>query len=342
MTSLLIALLAGQNSNSEIEALIRQFQAQNGIVGMTVAVYSDDKLAYHSEWGFQDREASKPANRNTLIRLASVSKPICAVGLMKQVELGKVNIDVDARPYLPGWPKDKPTITLRQLMSHTSGFRHYVAGKDPDGKTAYASQTDAARLFMKDDLLHAPGSKYQYSTHAFTLVAAAAEKAAGTNYASYMRQNIFKFAGSGQLDCEIKAESKPNRSELYTAKKGAESTREKTREDISWKWGGGGLEATAIGLAKWGNDLMRDRILRRETKEELWKPIKLSNGSTSSYGLGFALGKQGVASHSGAQQGSRTGFYIDYGHKVVVTVLCNTAGDYNPESLAGKIAAYFD
>ena len=342
MTSLLLAFLVNPNQNSEVETLIRQFQSQNGVVGMTVAVYKDDKLSYHSEWGYQDREANKPTTRNTLIRLASVSKPICAVGLMKQVELGKVNIDSDARPYLPGWPTEKPTFTLRQLMSHTSGFRHYLLGKDPNGKTAYATQTRAAQLFMKDDLLHEPGTKYSYSTHAFTLVGAAVEKAAGTSYASYMRQTIFPFAGAGQLDCEIKSESKPNRSELYSAAKDAESTRDKVREDISWKWGGGGLEATAIGLAKWGNDLMRDRILKREIKEEMWKPTKLSNGSMSNYGLGFSLGKKGVASHSGAQQGSRTGFYIDHGHGIVVTVLCNTAGSYNPETLAGKIAEIYE
>ncbi len=310
---------------------INKFRRDNQIVGLSAAIYSGNKLVYAGKTGYADRESQKPVTDKTWFRLGSISKPVAAIGAMKLVEQGKLDIDADCSRYIPEWPAGRPKATVRQFLSHTSGVRHYQPLGDPDGRKFYATAASAVGIFVNDPLRFEPGKQFSYSTHAYTLVARAMESATGASFQDWMRKEIFPY-GKGGLDVEILSESK-DRSALY-APQGGEVKVQTPREDNSWKFAGGGMEATAVGLGMFFNNLVQLQILSNETGRQMWSSMKLNDGTFSNYGLGFRLLKGGVVGHNGAQQGCRTGMLIDLNRQTVAVVLANTEGQWDPGDLA--------
>lgn len=339
MLTLLFGLAAQLNA---LDQVVDEFYAKGLVAGVSVAVIENDKVIYAKQAGYVNAAKSQPVKANTLIRLGSISKSISAVGVMKLVEQKMLDLDEGIKTYVSQWPNDRPNVTLRQLMSHTAGVRHYKPlGPDPTGRslTAYARAADALPLFIKDPLVNEPGTKYQYSTHAFTVVASAIEAVTKKSFTDYMRANIFSYAGKAGLDCEVVTDRRPNRSDVFEFAGGVVK-QAGTRENNSWKYAGGGLEATATGLARFGSGLLSGKILRTESLKELWTPTKLKDGSPTTYGLGFVVAEEGTVSHSGAQQGCRTALLIDRKSKRVVVVLTNTSGQHNPVALAERLLLF--
>ncbi|MEQ1932365.1 MAG: serine hydrolase domain-containing protein [Fimbriimonadaceae bacterium] len=336
----MLTLLLGLSAQlSALDQALADFYAKGQVAGVSVAIMDGDRVVYSNQAGYSDAAKKHHVRADTLIRLGSISKSVASVGAMKLVEQRKLNLDEGIRTYVSQWPSDRPQVTLRQLMSHTAGVRHYKPiGPDPTGHSlkAYSRATDALPLFIKDPLINEPGTKYQYSTHAFTIVAAAMESVTNQSFTNYMRGNVFSYAGKGGLDCEVVSDKRPNRSDVFEFAGGAVK-QAGAREDNSWKYAGGGLEATAVGLARFATNLLVGKIVNANSLKELWTPAKLKDGSLTTYGLGFGIGKEGFVSHSGAQQGCRTAMVIDRTGKRVVVVLTNTSGQHNPVALAESL-----
>lgn len=331
-TALSLALLLQTPTGAaEADKALDTFRTENKIVGISAAVYSGNKMVYFGGSGYADRENKKSVTQKTWFRLGSISKPVAAIGAMKLAEQGKLDIDADASTYIPEWPADRPKTTVRNFLSHTSGVRHYQPIGDPNGKTFYPTAAGAVGIFVKDPLRFEPGKRYSYSTHAYTLVARAMETVTGTPFQDWMRKDIFPYSKGG-LDVEILNE-KRDRSALY-APQGGEVKVQTPREDNSWKFAGGGMEATAPGLGKFFNELIHLKILSNDTMRQMWSSMKLNDGTFSNYGLGFRLFKGEVVGHSGAQQGCRTAMLIDLKRQTVAVVLTNTEGTWDPNDLA--------
>jgi serine beta-lactamase-like protein LACTB, mitochondrial len=333
-TALLLSLLA-QSPAQKADQAIFEFKIEHQIVGLACAVYADNRLVYVGQAGQADRENQKPVTGKTWFRLGSISKPVTAVGAMKLAEKGKLDLDVDCRKYIPEWPAAHAKVTLRQILSHTAGVRHYQPKGDPDGKLFYPTAAGAVGVFVKDPLRFEPGKMYSYSTHGYTLVARAMETASGSAFQDYMRTEIFP-AAKGELDVEILTE-KRDRSALY-GMSGGEAKLQTPREDNSWKFGGGGMEATASGLATFCNEVLHARVVGAESMRQMWSSTKLNDGTFSNYGLGFRLMKPGgVVGHNGAQQGCRTAMLMDLNQRTVAVMLANTEGSWDPTVLARKL-----
>lgn len=321
---------------------LESFRTQNQIAGLSVAAWRDGNEKFAQAYGYRDVASSIHARPGDLFRLASVSKPVTAIGVMALVEGGLVDLDDRAAKHLP-WLPAEHTYTLRQLLSHTAGVTHYRGAGDPTNPCYdhFPTQKSASFLFVQAPLVAPPGGKYSYSTHAYTLVGAVVESVTGMRFEEYMRRRITPFAGPGGLDCEDLTEpAKTNRTSLYTASTSG-PVAETKREDLSWKYAGGGMEATATGLARFGDALMAGKIIKLSSLGELWTRQKTSDGNETNYGLGFDVQPDGTRLHTGAQQGARSVFLIDPAKKLTVVILSNTAGSYDLASLAKRIAARY-
>ena len=300
------------------------YRKEHGLVGMSVAVMEKGELVFDEGFGLRDREAQLPAEPSTLYRLASISKPVAATIAMQLVEAGKLDLDAGVGRYVDGLDAPIASLSLRQLLSHTSGLRHYRADRRDNG-TQHRTTREALELFVHDPLLHAPGTRYAYSTHAFTLVAAAIENAAGQSYVDCVRERVAaKVAPT--LGCELLADDKPERAALY--ERGLLGVKRATpREDLSWKYGGGGLESTAHDLARFADAVLRAKVVDPAGRDAMWTRTKLDDGEAVAYGLGWALdGNEGVASHTGGQQGTSSALTVVRTDELVIAVLCNTEG----------------
>lgn len=313
--------IAQETLDAKLRSLCEEHLKKEKIVGMSVAVLDRKEVTLAAGFGFADREANRPVDTKTLIRLASISKPITSIGLMRLVERKGFDINADIRTYVPEYPEKPWKVTAKNLLTHTSGFRHYLDGKPDDGYVTLTTEQSLLRM-ANDPLQFEPGTKFAYSTHAFTLVARAIEKVDGRSFVDYMRAEVFPPSG-GELDCEVSSDVKPNRSALYL-RRPSEVTLFPKREDLSWKYGGGGMEATALGLARFAEAVRLGELVQPATRDLMWKATTFNDGKPHIYGLGWRVAANGQVSHGGSQQGSATYLLVDPKAEVVVVVLANT------------------
>jgi len=284
-----------------------QARAEWNAPGMSVAVALDDEIVWSQGFGLADVENDVPARADTVYRIASISKPIAATAVLQLVEAGKVDLDDHIIEYVPSFPNRDLGLTLRHLMSHTSGIRHY-RGDEFDLKEHFDSLEDAFAIFEDDPLLFTPGTQYSYSTYAYNLLAGVVEKASGLTFEAYLKENVWGPAGMTETRLEHQGEIVPRRSRQYV-KAGSRSVRNAPFADLSVKWAGGGMISTVGDLARFAIALDEGKLLKRDTLETMYTPMTLADGSGTDYGLGWDVrvddeGRRWIAHGGGATGGS--------------------------------------
>ncbi|XP_050034803.1 serine beta-lactamase-like protein LACTB, mitochondrial [Dermacentor andersoni] len=298
-----------------------------GVPGMVVAVSVDGKTVWTEGLGYADVENRVPCGSQTVMRIGSISKPIAMTTVAKLWEEGKIDLDKPIQDYVPSFPKKtfdgKPVvITLRDLVSHVAGIRHYATSKNsPPTKDAssrdsecpefysnkkFSTTEEALEIFKNDPLLFEPGTKYHYSTYGWTLISAAVENASKEPFASHLRR-LLKTLGMKNTFLDQNEPIIYNRSRFYTRDKSG-SLVNTPSVDCSYKWAGGGLLSTVNDLVCFGNAMLycaqadgnKHKIgyLRPETVRMLWTPhAKVHNNWEKtffqSYGMGWTLTETG-------------------------------------------------
>ena len=176
-------------------ALAKQMAEQN-LVGACIGVIRDRKIVCLQYQGFEDRENQIPVTDQTRFRWASVSKPLTAIAALQLVEQGKLNLQADVRDYVPEFPDQGHLIRVRDLMCHQSGIVHYQNGKvirsqrDYPMPHPYEDVVLALDTFRESPLVHPPGEKFSYSTHAYILLSAVVQKAGQQKFADQVQARV--------------------------------------------------------------------------------------------------------------------------------------------------------
>lgn len=204
---------------SRLERVIDTAVSTGRIVGIVYLVAKDGKIVFAAEKGFADREAGKPVRRDTLFRLASVTKPFVATAALAMVDKGLMRLDDPVTRYLPYFtPKladgSVPMITLRHLLTHTSGLS-YDYGADPDfsdglSDTDFDFEENFTRL-AKRPLKFAPGSKWEYSV-AIDVLGAVLAKVESASLDDVVKRHV-----TGQLGIQDTSFHIVDRARLATA-----------------------------------------------------------------------------------------------------------------------------
>ena len=293
--------------------------------GMSAAASVSNKIVWSQGFGFCDLKKQKPAEAKTVYRYASISKSITATAVMQLVEQGKVSIDAPIQKYVPSFPK-KPEgeITVRHLMTHTSGIRHY-RGLEFLNNRQYDSVEEALKIFQDDPLEFKPGEKYQYSSYGYNILAAVVEKASGKSFRDYLKEKIFQPASMTATDLEILAEPIKERTIQYVSF--GKNFMPAPTVNLSCKWAGGGLAGTAEDLVHFCMALNEGKILSAKSCEQMYRAGTLNDGSHTEYGFGWRLrvdsrGRRWVG-HSGGATGGTTHFLHNPESKIAVALLTN-------------------
>ena len=291
------------------------------------AVWVQGKLVFE---GVGNRPGIRPTvTTKNLFRLASVSKPVTALGALTLVGQGKLNLDAPLGTYLPELPEPLKPLTCRHLLTHTSGLRHYENKGASDFATGQVREArEALRVFVNDPLFAQPGQKYHYSTHAFTLLGAVMEAITQRPFFE-TQQELFLKRGLRDLGFENlprrPEESRAGRrAPLYNSK----GVLETKRQNLSWKWPGGGMESTATDLVTLFGRVLEGKVLSPKPWEQMQQrqpPPKEPVPNDPVMGLGIFL-QNGALTHSGGQQGTSSFLRIVPATRTVTAVLCNTEG----------------
>jgi CubicO group peptidase (beta-lactamase class C family) len=296
-------------------------------------------------YGLADIEGNVPARNDTDYRLGSISKPLGAVAAMTLVEQHKLDLDVPVQKYCPAFPQKQWPITMRELLTHTSGIRHY-SDKDPDtphgaeNTKHFNSVNDGLAVFENDPLLFQPGTKFQYTTYGYTVVGCAIEGASGENFYDYLRESVLAPAGMTHTVVDNLRAIVPNRARGYDLI--GDMVINAGLMDSSYKVPGGGLVSNADDLAEFMVAMLHNKIVSQQTTDLMWTPFKTSDGKTSGYGFGFGTGNLHgwkKLSHDGAQKGTSTMMLLIPEKQFGVVILCNLEGqDPALHKLANDIA----
>jgi CubicO group peptidase (beta-lactamase class C family) len=326
---------------AEIEKLVTDGRTEFGTPGISVALVVNDELIWSKGYGLADVENEVPAEANTVYRIASISKPIAATAVMQLVEQDKVNLDEPIQKYVKYFPEKPLTITLRHVMTHTSGIRHYKPG-EMEMKEHFVDLDAAIQIFKDDPLLFTPGTLYNYSSYAYNLLAGVVETASGLTFEAYMKEKVWGPAGMTSTRLEHIGEIVPHRARQYVKAGSSGRVRNAPYADLSIKWAGGGIISTVEDLARFHIALNTGKLLEKETLAEMYTPYTLADGNKSSYGLGWQIatddqGRTWIAHGGGATGGST--YLLRYPEgKVAVAIFCNVQNAGDRRGLAMKIA----
>lgn len=319
------------------------------VPGINVAVADKTGIKWAKGFGFANLEHNIPMTPATKMRIGSVAKVITTAALMRLYEKKLIDFNRDIRSYVPEWPKKHEKINLTQLVSHTSGIRHYKRGEFLNNSD-YKTTKDALNIFKHDDLLFVPGEKFKYSTYAWTLISSAMESAAGdVPFKKVIHEQVLTPLNLTETTFDDNDTIIPNRQSAYVFSKNRLINAPEI--STSYKYAGGGFLATPSDVSMFAMAHTNQNYLKPATLNKMFTKQKLSDGSDNSFGIGWVIGfnnyidkakknkKNGAeyialmqkhpnsVMHSGGSMGGVTMMILCLDHKHSATVVKNVSSE---------------
>jgi CubicO group peptidase (beta-lactamase class C family) len=290
--------------------------------------------------GFADLERRVPLTPTSILEAGSVSKQFTAAAIVLLALEGKLTLDDDVRKHFPELPRYPQTITIRHLLTHTSGLRDWgaIAALEgwPRGTRAYTNAHVLDIAARQQSLNHAPGTAYSYTNTGYNLLALLVQRVSGQSFADFTRDRLFHPLGMTNTSWRDDHERVvQGRALAYNPAQGGFATA-MPNEDAH---GNGGLLTTVRDLLKW-NDAMDRAALGRAFADSVVKRYVLANGRTIDYALGIeVVNYRGHASvrHSGSTGGYRAQLMRFPDDSVSIAVLCNAGNAGNAGAIATQI-----
>jgi len=276
------------------------------IPGMSVAILRGDSLVMARGFGFANVELHVPASDSTIYQSGSVGKQFTSAAIMLLAERGKLSLDDPITKWLPEGKTAWRGITIRHLLSHTSGIANYTDGA-VDLRKEY-SESDLVKLALKAPLDFQPGTHWNYSNTGFVLLGAIVRRVTGQFYGDFLRDNVFTPLGMRTARIISEADIVPNRASGYRLEGDTLRNQEWVSPSLNTT-ADGALYLTVRDLAAWAVGLNHNRVPSAASLGTSWTPIPLTTGGSYPYGFGWGLSPQrGVKkiAHTGSWQGFKT------------------------------------
>ena len=343
--SLLVCLLIGLFSHAQkinyaaVDSVLQSYTGKSVFNGV-VLVAENGKAGYEKAFGYRDFAKQTPLETTDIFELASVSKEFTSMIIMMLKEKGLLNYDDLVEKYVTIPYKG---ITIRNLLTHTSGLPDYMATMDAHwDKTKVAGNEDILAYLnqYQPPKLFEPGAKYNYSNTGYVVLASVAEKAAGKDFIAMCRENIFRPLHMNNTDIRTAEEKSKIKNfavgHVYVADKNEFENAELSPSSNYTIWlgnrkGPGRMSSTAEDLLKWDQALYTNQLVSQQTLEDAFTTMRLNDGKISDYGFGWVIiandpsGK--IVWHNGDNPGYKTEIMRFLGKKKTLIVLCNNATD---------------
>jgi serine beta-lactamase-like protein LACTB len=315
---------------------VRAGMTEQNLPGVSIAVGVGQDIVWAEAFGWADVEKRSPAVPATRFRIGHASKAFtsAAVGLL--LEKGRLNLDDEIQTVVPEFPRKQWPVTLRQLMGHMAGMRHYPGeyADVPKGHCERASE--GLRSFADAPVLFEPETQSRYSTYGWVLVSAAVEAAAGEPFFTFMQSHVFTPLGMTGTRPDSVTESITDRATPYFSRFSGDNlfgVNEAPTVDYSCFAGAGAFLSTPSDLVRFGMALGGGTLLQKGTVRTLHTPQQLASGKETEFGLGWTIETiplEGeltrlVSDASRSLFGGSTSFLIFPDRGIVVALTANTS-----------------
>lgn len=325
----------------EVDDLVKAEMTRQQIPGCAIAVVRDGKVVKAAAYGVANVESGLPVTTDTIFPIQSLTKQFTAAGVMLLVEEGKIGLDDPVGRYLgeipPAWDK----LTVRHLLTQTSGLPDFVNESLVDLRVDQTEEQLLAAIAGRP-LKFAPGEAWAYSNSNYHLLAMVIRRATGRWYGDFLAEHIFRPIAMTRTMVLQKGDPPRDVAAGYFLERGR--LRGASTVSLSTaSYGGGGVRSTVLDLAKWDAALYTDQILKRVAREQMWMPVKLNNGTTHSYGFGWEIGE--VAGHRRLSHAGRwlgfTALFDRYVDDRLTVILLTNLEDATPARITRAVAGHY-
>ncbi|HVJ00044.1 MAG TPA: serine hydrolase domain-containing protein [Sphingomonas sp.] len=307
----------------QIDALVTETLAETGVPSASIAIVRGGKIVYTHAWGKQSPDIAQ-ARTDVPYQIASISKQFTAAALLLLEDQGKLTLDDPVSKYVPGITRGNE-ITIRQLLSHTSGLQDYWP--QDYSFAAMEHPTTPQQIvdrWAKKPLDFDPGTQWQYSNTGYVVAGMIVEKVSGETLLDFLKQNIFSKLDMHPINQDLAiGQGYPVGYHRYALG----PVRPEKPAASGWLYAAGELAMTASDLAKWDIARIDRAVLPADDWQAQETAIKLTDGKDTGYGLGVDVGDRNghaYVEHSGEAVGFLSENIVFPKDKAAVVVFVNS------------------
>lgn len=342
-----VAVAAGAQSGAieRVDRFVRAEMERSNTPGVAVAVIDKGQIVVAKGYGYANLEHGVAVGTNTVFQSGSVGKQFTATAVMALVDEGKIGLDDPLTQYFPTAPLAWRSVTVRHLLTHTSGMSDYEEPEESPAVFDYRrdyTEEELAELAFASKLEFPSGSRWSYCNMGYILLGIIIRKASGQFYGDVLRDKVFVPLGMKSARVISEEDIVLHRAAGYRLSNGTLKNQE---------WVSPSLNTTADGtlylsiqdLIAWSKGLREGRILTAASWEQTYSPVVLKSGSRYPYGFGWfvdSFNGQPRLHHDGGWQGFASYISRDLGPDLTVIVLANAA-HADPERLGIGIAGAY-
>lgn len=317
-----------------LDLKITEQMREHHIPGLAFVILRKGEITRKGAFGVANLELETPVSTQSLFEIGSITKQFTAAGILLLSEQGRLDLDAKIGSFFPEAPETWSGITLRHLLTHTSGLTNY---NDLPGFEVARNLTRKTFITAlgQHPLLFAPGANFYYSNSNFNLLGYVIEKVSGEAYWNFMARNVYVSLKMNSTRPRNTREITRGRVTGYEVRDGTVSKRDEC--DLTDVFSAGAMMSSVEDLSKWVGALEKGEFLAAESRRKMWTPVKLNNGASYPYGFGWRLqdyqGEPNVG-HTGSTSGFAAALQRFPRSEWAVIVLCNSG----ESGVANKIA----
>lgn len=326
------------NLEAKIDGIVKPYIDKTEAAGIAVGVFRNHKPLFQKAYGYADLEWDVKLPVTASFEIGSVTKQFTAAAILQLAGQGKLTLEDDLGKYLRFDTRNRK-VTIRQLLSHTSGIKGYTELPSFEMLSIVKHSRDTLlRIVEKEKFDFEPGEALIYTNTAFFMLGLIIEKVSGMSYEEYVKKNLFDKAGmTNSYYC---SENKITKNRAHGYDRAEKGLVRAAYLDHTWPYSAGSLCSTVGDLEKWNNALHHGKILDEKSYKEFLTPVSLNDGTVTRYAKGITItdwkGKR-LVEHGGGINGflSQNSYFPD--EDVSIIVLINTTS-VGPRQVADKVA----
>lgn len=310
--------------------------------GGAIQVWRDGRTVFQKAYGLADLTHEVPFRTTTPTNIGSTSKQFTAFAVLLQADRGHLDLDDDIREHVPELPEFDETITVRHLLTHTSGLREFLNLFGLTGAPASAVSREQVITIVQQQpaLQNSPGDEWNYNNTAFSLASTIVERTSGQDFDDFVEEHIFEPLGMEssyvRMDPTVLI---PGRADGYTPGGSGWAA----PGDLGGAVGAGGIYASVEDLQRWGEHMLDPKVGSPELVEMMMTEDTLNDGEGSGYGLGLFIDEQRglLRRHHGGADISHRSMIVHYPEIEAGLTVQSNAATFNSSDVAFQLGAAF-
>lgn len=323
-----------------VDTFVRTEMARQDLVGLSLAVIHRGRIILERGYGFANLEHRVPAAPETIYQSGSVGKQFTAGAVMLLVEEGRLGLEDPVTRFFPDAPASWRQVTIRHLLTHTSGAGDYP--DDFDFRRDY-TEAEMVAMVLAQPFMFAPGAEWRYSNLGYVLLGAIIRAASGQFYGDFLAERIFRPLGMTTARVISEADLVPNRAAGYTREAGVLRNQDWVAPSLNTT-ADGALYLTVRDMARWDSALHGTGLFTPRSLAAIRTPVTLTGGGTYPYGFGWRVGAAGghaIMAHSGSWQGFKS-YIVRYPDDGLTVVAFANLAEADPTRVAQGVAALWN